>query len=64
MSVRTRFKLRLIKRLLWWADGVMCSLPGPAAPEGSYYEIWADLGNVHSSIGNTYSESAGHRRPA
>ena len=56
MSHWTRYKLWLIRRLLWRADAVICSLPTPVAPHDSYFDTWGALGEVHGAIGRAYDD--------
>lgn len=51
-----RAKLWVLKRLLWRADALICSLPAPAQPTGSYFETWSRLGSVHGAISKLPSE--------
>lgn len=50
----TRYKLWLIRRLLWRADAVICSLPPAREPRGAYYDLHGALLDVHGAIGKAY----------
>jgi hypothetical protein len=47
-------KLAEVKRLLLEADEIVCSLPAPRVPRGSYFEAWSALGELHSLIGRLW----------
>lgn len=53
-SFFTRWKLWAIRRLLWRADAIICSLPSPEEPRGDYFATWGDLGSVHRAIDRAY----------
>jgi hypothetical protein len=50
----TRWKLWALRRLLWRADAIICSLPTPNEPDSAYYDTWGAMGEVHGAIGRAY----------
>jgi hypothetical protein len=56
-GIWTRYKLWLVRRLLWRADAVICSLPLPksaAELNEPYGVLRGDLGSVHRAIDRAY----------
>lgn len=54
INIWNKYKLWLIKKLLYRADAIICSLPCPNTSQEIYYTLWSNLGKIHSIINNTY----------
>ncbi len=59
----SRFTLWVIKRLLWWADALICRLPTPDAARGAYFDEWGRLSDVHGAICAAYEPLAPAQGP-